>query len=779
MKKFIFSVLAVFFINSTAQSQTQKYALWNDAVFLSLNGDTLYNTIAGGINQGQFSKVDLNNDGVKDLVVFDRTGHRFTTFINKGSVGRVRYVYDPRFEQAFPQVKDWALLADVNNDGKEDLFHYGGNVNVGMYLNVTKASDTMVRFEKRRFIGNDMESSDFLQAFTFSSRPWADTSEVICDFSNLPALADVDGDGDLDFLTLLNGGVGISLYKNVSKETGRSLDDPFFHDIDWCWGDFEEGVLTNDFNLKRPQWCGRKIYKKHAGGSTLLLFDQDADGDMDLVIGNAGYDNLTQLINGRKQFATKQDTMISYDLLFPSYDVPAANAIFPSAFYLDVDNDNVRDLIVSVNAISKLDFVFGETNHLLYYKNTGTDNRPVFDRIQSDFLIDHMLDFGGWAAPAFADIDGDGDMDLFIGHNGNYLTTLDTADRIAFLENTGTRNQAVFVLRTLDFAGISSRGIKKMAPHFADLDGDGDLDLLMGNTNGRLVHFRNDGTSSAPNLVWVSDAYQGIDVGENSTISVADINNDQLHDLIIGEKDGNINYYRNVGTASTPRYVLQSDTFGGVKLNEYILQTFIHPITFEAYDSLVLDNQGYSVPCVVDLNGDGNLELIGGAVQGTLRLFTGISVNPDGKFAEQNGFVYDFKEANYAYYDFGNYSFPAAADLNGDGVMEIVVGNSRGGISMLSTNGLVGSVSSKMKNHFSLQVFPNPTSQICSVIAPDGNYTYSLIDLQGKVILEGKWQIFGQAAMLNLLELSDGVYFLQLQHEDGRSASQKVVKISN
>lgn len=778
MKKHLFLTALCICMAVFVRAQSQKYALWNDAVFLSQSGDTLYNTIAGGINQGQFSKVDLNNDGLKDLVVFDRTGHRFTTFLNKGSNGVIRYVYEPRYEQVFPKVKDWALLADVNNDGKEDLFHYGGNVNVGMYLNVTGPGDTMVRFVKKRFIGNDMEPSDFLQAFTFSSRPWADTSEVICDFSNLPALADVDGDGDLDFLTLLNGGVGISLYKNVSKETGRSLDDPFFHDIDWCWGDFEEGVLTNDFNLKRPQWCGRKIYKKHAGGSTLLLFDQDADGDMDLVIGNAGYETLTQLINGRKQFNTKQDTMISYDLLFPSYDVPAANAIFPSAFYLDADNDNKRDLIVSVNATSKLDFVFGETNHLLYYKNMGMDNQPVFDRVQSDFLIDRMLDFGGWAAPAFADIDGDGDMDLFVGNNGNYANTLDTADRIAFLENTGTRNQAVFVLRSLDYAGISSRGIRKIAPHFADLDGDGDLDLLIGNQNGRLIHFRNDGSSNTPNFVWASDAYQGIDVGENSTVSVADVNNDNLHDLIIGEKDGNLNYYRNVGNASSPRYVLQSDTFGGVQLNEYILQTFIDPITSEAFDSLVLDHQGFSVPCVVDLDGDGNLELIGGAIQGTLRLFTGLSNNPDGKFAEQNGFVYDFKEAKYAYYDFGNYSFPAAADLNADGVMEIAVGNSRGGFSLLSNNGLVGSVFNKTKSAFVIQIFPNPAGHSCSVIAPDGTYVYRLIDLQGKSVKQGEWQVFGQVMELNMQDLADGVYFLHLQQPDGRTGGQKLVKIS-
>ena len=53
----------------------------NSIVVLKTNGDTLKNPWAGGFNSVQFSEIDLNLDGIKDLFVFDRTGNRISTFI--------------------------------------------------------------------------------------------------------------------------------------------------------------------------------------------------------------------------------------------------------------------------------------------------------------------------------------------------------------------------------------------------------------------------------------------------------------------------------------------------------------------------------------------------------------------------------------------------------------------------------------------------------------------------------------------------------------------------
>src|SRR5690348_1613496 len=66
----------------------------------------------GGLNNPQFSAADLNNDGVKDLVIFDRTGNKFLTFINNNIPNTFGYSYSPKYELNFPALLDWALLVD-------------------------------------------------------------------------------------------------------------------------------------------------------------------------------------------------------------------------------------------------------------------------------------------------------------------------------------------------------------------------------------------------------------------------------------------------------------------------------------------------------------------------------------------------------------------------------------------------------------------------------------------------------------------------------------------
>ena len=79
---------------------------------------------AGGLIGGQFSSIDLNFDGVKDLFVFDRSGNRISTYINQGTTGQSSYVYAPEYASKFPELFNWALLVDYNNDGKEDIFTF-------------------------------------------------------------------------------------------------------------------------------------------------------------------------------------------------------------------------------------------------------------------------------------------------------------------------------------------------------------------------------------------------------------------------------------------------------------------------------------------------------------------------------------------------------------------------------------------------------------------------------------------------------------------------------
>ncbi len=121
-----------------------------------------------------------------------------------------------------------------------------------------------------------------------------------------------------------------------------------------------------------------------------------------------------------------------------------------------------------------------------------------------------------------------------------------------FIKQTGTANP----LDGID-VGLSSK------PTFADLDGDGDLDAIVGEYDGFLNYYQNTGSSSAPAYTpqtGSANPFNGIDVGLSSKPTFADLDGDGDLDAIVGERDGTLNYYQNTGSSTAPAYTQQTGT---------------------------------------------------------------------------------------------------------------------------------------------------------------------------------------------------------------------------
>jgi Ca2+-binding RTX toxin-like protein len=257
------------------------------------------------------------------------------------------------------------------------------------------------------------------------------------------------------------------------------------------------------------------------------------------------------------------------------------------------------------------------------------------------------LDVGAYSAPAFVDLDGDGDLDLVSGESDGGLLAwrnIGSAAAPAFEELTGTENP---------FAGINVGYYS--APSFADLDGDGDLDLVVGELDGAIYAWRNTGSSAAPvfeELIGAADPFAGIDVGSYSTPVLADLDGDGDLDLVVGGSGGALYAWRNAGDSATPVFeelIGAADPFAGIDVGTY------------------------STPALIDLDGDGDLDLLASAWDGTVHAWRNTGSAEAPAFTALTGTDNPFDGV-----DAGNAGTLAFLDLDGDGDLDLVMGQQDG-----------------------------------------------------------------------------------------------------
>ncbi|MEY3827165.1 MAG: hypothetical protein RLZZ148_1983, partial [Cyanobacteriota bacterium] len=157
-----------------------------------------------------------------------------------------------------------------------------------------------------------------------------------------------------------------------------------------------------------------------------------------------------------------------------------------------------------------------------------------------DDPADPTYELGIYTAPTLADIDGDDDLDIFIGAiDGN----------IYYQENTGTATAPTFTTPVDNPFGIGDVGFAS-TPTFVDIDGDDDLDAFVGNEEGNIYYFENTGNATFTNLV--PNPLGSIDVGYYSSPTFVDINGDDDLDVFVGNEEGNIYYFENTGSTTAP-----------------------------------------------------------------------------------------------------------------------------------------------------------------------------------------------------------------------------------
>ncbi|HEX2897995.1 MAG TPA: VCBS repeat-containing protein, partial [candidate division Zixibacteria bacterium] len=315
---------------------------------------------------------------------------------------------------------------------------------------------------------------------------------------------------------------------------------------------------------------------------------------------------------------------------------------------------------------SDLDLFFGDIFNLSVYlfQNEGTAQLSDLTLITEDFL---NFNTRGFNHPVFADLDNDDDKDMILGvaQNANL-------DNLRFLRN----ESGSFIEETKNLISQFDLG-NDSKPALADLDNDGDIDMLVGGNLGKLRYFENTGNSFSPAFETDTAGFQGMMIGSYSAPALVDWDSDNDLDLLIGNVNGRIEYWRNDGDASNFVATLVTNQMAAL-INDTLK---------------VIKVDQLAVPCPADLNNDGLIDLVLGEWDfnglANVLLFenTGTIGNPVLnrvtnrfiKVLDQNG--------DTLYRDF---TVPMLHDWDEDGKKDLIIGGRYGGLTLYLNTAATG-----------------------------------------------------------------------------------------
>jgi len=530
---------------------------------------------------------DLDNDGDMDLVMGNDGGIN-KLYLNNGTVDPFNGVLAKNISNDSDNTLS-LKIGDVDSDGDLDVVVGNYNQTNKLYLN-NGTTDPFSGVSATN-ISNSLDATFVVD------------------------LEDFDGDGDLDVIV---GNSGINkLYLNnatsdpfngvVAKDISADSDDTYIFSI----GDLDK---DGDLDIAMGNNGVNKLYLNNGSldpfngvisksisndsGSTFGMDagDIDGDGDLDLVVGNYG---------GLKQMYLNNGTVDPFNGVLAK-NVTDITSYTYSVKLGDLDEDGDLDLVVGNNGVNE------------FYVNNGTTdpfNGVIVKNIFNDLDNTYVINLG--------DFDGDGFLDIVTANNG--------VNKLYINNKTSTPFNSVSTRDISTDETLSSQVV------LGDLDGDGDLDAVVGNNLGRNNFYLNNGTSEPFKGVLASEISN--DTDNTYSVALGDMNGDGDLDLVTGTYAGINKLYLNNGT---------SNPFNGVS-------------------SLNISNDADKTQSIVlnDLNGDGKLDILVANFSQKNKLYLNNGTNDP-----FNGVL-----ASNISNDTDDTIAISSMDLNGDSKLDVVVGN--------------------------------------------------------------------------------------------------------
>lgn len=611
-------------------------------------------TIPVEIDEDDFLVADLDGDGDADMVMRDEYGTGIHVFINNAF--SFEAAPGAPFSGPYSGTDAPLALADVDGDTDIDIVYQGADVSYNNGI---------------RILEND----------GFGNFADAGTHSLISSYLESAAIGDFDNDGDADVVVtyslypdsqivpFLNDGLGNFAVQSALTPPNASYPDDIFS-VDLNADGFDD-LIYNDESDSAFFYLGDGVGGFSNVGEyvgALLPGDFDTDGDPDFLI----VTNNVAVLENQGSLTFVQDPTDVLNISY-SYDIDLS----------DVDGDGDLDIVqggssrIWLNPGNGMDFTIGQdfedqTERQVLGDLDGDGDKDMIRIFEEDYGVLRGLEIWTNTAGTFSynsvigsgvfepyaielgDLDNDGDLDIvtvvressiyyvktFINGGGlgfaqraNINMSANSPERLSLgdldgdtfidvalanesygvqiLDNDGTGNLSLGQTISLSGPYLDIEDV-----HIADLDGDGDQDVLAVSSyegsQGESYILLNNGSG------YLTDALQNVPTGGSYLVTLADMDIDGDVDLIASSYFSSNQLFINDGAAN---FTLDSDNALGV-------------------------GDGYSAPQVGDLDGDGDKDVVIGGAYAATRVFLSTLNNASGLEADSLALVAFYDATN-------------------------------------------------------------------------------------------------------------------------------------
>ena len=465
---------------------------------VTFDGEEIFQPFSGGLNQPDPRFIDWNGDGILDCFINDRDGYlQYWEGVADWQFGNI-----PLFTFVTKTFQDinvgtWFTFHDFDGDGDEDLLSHTPDSD-----NVSYWSNENGEFE---LVADELLDIDNLPVYG---------GQIV-----IPAIADIDGDGHIDyFIGDISG--RLAYYKGYGMSAGLPL--------------FE--LITSTFEDIQIVWTP----SRH-GANAVEFYDMDNDNDLDLIWGDFYQPGLFYLENyGTSTNPDFDDSLMVTDFPQGTDFVTTGHNI---ARVVDFDLDGDGDMVVGV-----LSGAYGTEylDNLYYFQNNGTGENWDFEMITSRLLPG--LDFISGTHPTLTTNCNSNAVEIWIGTDSD-SANINWNGSIYYLNNNGSAAEPALVGDGVKwFTQIGNN----LVPAFFNFNNDGGEELFVGEFNGKL--YKIDQYQDYPFFCIFGDPeadFLNIDLSGRATPSFGDIDQDDDDDLAVGDKNGVIHIYWNQGSADS------------------------------------------------------------------------------------------------------------------------------------------------------------------------------------------------------------------------------------